>query len=63
MQIGVDTGDHDARVDGEKLDPDQRHPDIGIDDESLVEDAVDHIGEAARRGTVEIAAGAAGARG
>jgi len=41
------------------FDPDQRHPNVGIDDESLVENAVDHIRETARRGTLEIAAGSA----
>ena len=47
-QVGVDTGDDDAGVDGQELDPDQGDPDEGVDDEALVEDELDDVGEAAR---------------
>ena len=39
--------------------PDQRHPDVGVDDDALVEDDLDDVGQAAGCGTVEIAAAAA----
>ena len=41
---------NDPRVDGEDLDPDQRHPHVGVDHEALVEDDVDHLGQAAAAG-------------
>jgi hypothetical protein len=43
MQIGIDTGDNDARVDGENLDADQRHPHIGVDNQSFVENQIEYV--------------------
>ena len=53
-QVGVDAGDHDARVDGQDLDPDQRDPDEGVDDDALVQDDLDDVGEPAGSRTLDI---------
>jgi hypothetical protein len=53
-QVGVHARDHDPGVDGEQLDPDQSDPDVDVDHEPLVQDEVDHLGQAARRGPVQV---------
>ena len=47
-QEGVHAGDNDPGVDGQDLDPDQRYADEHVDDEALVEDEFDDVGETAR---------------
>ena len=44
-EVSVDARDHDARVDGDQLDADQRQPHVGIDDQALVQDRVDNVGQ------------------
>src|SRR5690606_23967598 len=46
-EVGVDAGDDDPHVDGEDLDAYQRNPGVDVDDQSLFEDEVDDVGEAA----------------
>ena len=53
-QVGVDAGDHDACVDGQDLDPDERDTDEGVDDDALVQDDLDDVGEAARARSVDV---------
>jgi hypothetical protein len=55
-QVGVDTRDDDAGVDGQELDAHQRDAHVDIDDESLVEDRLDDVREPARRGPLEVSA-------
>src|SRR5437879_5169904 len=43
----VDRADDEADADGEELDLGERHLDVAGDDEALVEDAVEHVDEAA----------------
>src|ERR671924_234973 len=47
-QIGVHTRHNDPRVDRDEFDADQRHPDERVDDEPLVQQDVEDIGETAR---------------
>ena len=51
MEIGVHTGDDDPGVDGEQFDADGRHPYVGVDDEALVEDQIEYIGQTAGAGS------------
>src|SRR6185503_7239351 len=44
-EVGVDARDHDACIDREDLDADERDADVGIDDQPLVEDDVDDLGQ------------------
>jgi hypothetical protein len=46
LQEGVDAGDHDEDVDRENLESEQGHPDEDVDDQALVKDEVDNVGEA-----------------
>ena len=39
----------DARVDRQHLDTDQRHPDVGVNDQPLVQDGLDDVGQPRRR--------------
>src|SRR5436190_22669745 len=56
-QVGVNARDHDARVDRDQLDSDHGDPHIGIDDEALVQDQLDDVGEPARaRRTLQVVA-------
>ena len=57
-EVGVDAGDHDASVDRQQLDADQRDPDVGVDDDALVQDDLDDVGETAGGGAVEITSAA-----
>ena len=45
LQVRVDRGDDDARLDGDQVDADQRDADPGIDDDALVQDAVENVDE------------------
>ena len=61
-QVGVDAGDHDPGVDRQDLDPHEGDPDEDVDDQALVEDERDDVGEAARtaaRGTFDVSAATA----
>jgi hypothetical protein len=42
-QVGVHARHDHAGVDREDLDPDERDPDVGVDDEPLVEDQADDV--------------------
>src|SRR5207237_5330208 len=45
-EIRVDGGDDDPRFDCHEVDADERDPDPGIDDDALVENAVEDVDEA-----------------
>ena len=45
LQVGVDRRDDDARLDGDQVDADQRHAHPGIDDDALVQDAIENVDE------------------
>src|SRR3954452_10839469 len=45
LEVRVHTRDDDACVDRDQLDADQRHLDEGVDDQALVEDEVEDLGE------------------
>src|SRR3989442_11578191 len=45
-QVRVDRSHDNARFDGDEVDADERHADPGIDDDALIEDAVEDIDEA-----------------
>ena len=45
LQVGVDRGDDDARFDGDQVDADERDADPGVDDDALVEHAVENVDE------------------
>jgi hypothetical protein len=62
-QVGVDTGNDNAGVDGEQFDAHKGDANIDIDHQTLVQDRVDDISEAARRRAVEIAVGRVGCDG
>src|SRR5215469_13410302 len=47
-EVGIHAGDDDARVDGQKLDADQRNPHVRVDDQPLIQDRVDDVSEARR---------------
>ena len=53
-QVGVDTGDDDARIYREQLDAYKGDTNVDIDHQALVEDGVDDIGEAARRWAIKV---------
>src|SRR5262249_26226997 len=56
-QVRVDAGNDDARVDRDQLDPDHGDPHLRVDDEPLVEDQVDDVGEPTRaRRALEVVA-------
>jgi hypothetical protein len=59
-QVGIDTGNDDARIDRQDLDADKRDADVDIDYEALVQDGVDDVSEAAGRGALAISVGRAG---
>ena len=52
-QVGVDTGDDDACIDGEYFDAHKGNADVDIDYQALVPDGVDDVSEAARCRAVE----------
>src|SRR5689334_5998871 len=39
-QVGIHAGHDDARIDRQDLDADQRHPDVGVNDQPLVQDGL-----------------------
>jgi hypothetical protein len=43
---GLDRGDDGAKLDREQFDTDEGYSHEGVDDDALVEDAVDHLCEA-----------------
>src|SRR5207237_519766 len=45
-QVGVNRGDHNARLDRDQIDPNQGDSDPSIDDDTLVENSVKDIDEA-----------------
>lgn len=47
-RVRVHAGDHDPRVNGQHLDPDQRHPHVRVDHHPFVQDRLDHVGQARR---------------
>src|SRR5437763_743892 len=47
-QVGIDARHHDAGVHREELDPHERDAHERVDDEALVEQDVEHVGQAAR---------------
>src|SRR5690348_16439165 len=55
-QVSVDTDDNDSRVDRQQLDADERYAHVGVDHEPLVQDHVDYVCQAARPGTLDVAA-------
>ena len=59
-QVGIDTGDDDASINGEQLDAHKGQANVNIDDQALVQDRVDDISETARRGAVEVSVGRVG---
>src|SRR5690349_9188744 len=54
-EICVDAGDHDAGVDGQELDAHERDPHEHVDHEALVEDQLENVIQAARRGARDVA--------
>src|SRR2546422_19591 len=50
LQVSGDRGDDDAGVDRHEIDACQRQPHPGIDDDALVENAIEHVDEAVRTG-------------
>jgi hypothetical protein len=54
-QIGVDTGNDNARIYREQLNADKGHANVNIDHQALVQDGVKDISEAARRGPLQVA--------
>src|SRR6266536_6166813 len=45
-EVGIDGGDHDARLHGDQVDPDERDADPCVDDDPLIEDAIEYVDEA-----------------
>src|SRR5215475_14071990 len=45
LQICVDRRDHDARLDGDQIDPHQRNADPCVDDDPLVEYSIEDVNE------------------
>ena len=52
-EVGVDTRNDDARVNGDELDPNERDLDERVDHQTLVEDQVEDLGEATLRGLLD----------
>src|SRR5262249_59845007 len=50
LEVRVDGGDDDPRLDGDEIDADQRHAHPGIDDDSLVQYSIEHVDEAGPAG-------------
>ena len=45
LEVGVDRRDDDASFDRDEVDADQRNADPRVDDDPLVEDAIEHVDE------------------
>ena len=45
FQVRIDGGDDHAGFDGDEVDPDQRDAHPGVDDDALVQDAVENVDE------------------
>src|SRR5688500_5246223 len=46
LQIRLDGGDDNARLDAHEIDADQRNADVRVNDDALVEDTVENVNEA-----------------
>jgi hypothetical protein len=49
-EVRIDAGDHDPCVDCQEFNPDQRYPHVDVDHDPLVEDHVEHFGQATGAG-------------
>src|SRR3712207_9529419 len=50
LEVGVDGGDDDARLDRDQVDADERDADPRVDDDALVQHAVEHVNQAGSAG-------------
>jgi hypothetical protein len=53
-QVGVDTGNDDACIYRQQLDPYKGDPDVDVDHQAFVQDGVDDIRQAAGRRAIKI---------
>ena len=47
LQVGGDRGDDDAGLDRHEIDAHERQPHPGVDDDALVENAIEHVDDVA----------------